>query len=149
MAGGRVRCRLVDFGRNIECAAASVLMPAFMTQPAFAFQCRLFGADERPASAIEAVLRQYESRVALVATVRYKLASVYVIDLVDTRDSKDVRITDRLLVATSARVPPQPDIQMNAPESVYISAVSEGVLFAQPTRYICTRNTILARMLHL
>jgi hypothetical protein len=136
LTSGRVLVKLVDFGNNIECTPVDLFSANHLDTPTMAFLCKLDGADERPASSVVAVLNQYLSKVALIANFRQKLPTMYVVDLVDTRDGKNVRITDRLLVATSARVPPAADIALNVPETVYISSVSgECMVFAQLTKY--------------
>jgi len=129
---------LVDFGGTAECQfSCDVFAAVHVELPSFAYHCTLYGADERPAAAITNVLRQYDSSVALAARVNFKTSSsCYCVELIDTRNGRDVRLLDLLLMATSAEVPPPAEVNAGSVEYVYVTSVTaDGEFFGQLAKY--------------
>jgi len=129
---------LVDFGGTIDCRFVSDVFAAVHVElPSFAYHCTLHGADERPAAAIASMLRQYDSSIALASRITYKTApSCYCVELMDTRNGRDVRLVDLLLMATSAEVPPPAEISTGSVEYVYVTSVTtDGKFFGQLAKY--------------
>ena len=138
LSGGSVQAMLVDFGRTIDCHFKTDVFAAVHVEvPSFAHHCVLYGADERSAAAVANMLKQYDSSVALVARVRYQTSSSkYCVELVDTRNGRDIKISDLLRVATSAEVPPPADVQPASVEYVYVTCVmADGEFFGQLAKY--------------
>lgn len=129
---------LVDFGSTINCQfKTDVFAPVHMELPTFAYHCMLYGADERPAPAIVNMLRQYDSSVPVSAFVRSKKTpSLHCVELTDTRKGRDVKLSDLLLVTTSAIVPPPADISADSVEYVYVTSVmADSEFFGQLAKY--------------
>jgi len=72
---GRSQARLVDFGVTVDCRLTSDIFAAIhIDVPSFAHYCTLQGADERPATTVSNMMRQYMTQcIPLVARVRYLL----------------------------------------------------------------------------
>ena len=101
MRPGSIEVDLADFGSRVTCQKTDVLSPAHLDLPAFAFPCKLFGADERPPAAVAVLLRDCLSSVPLVARVRRRESSIYVVDLIDTHTAVfDIRLADQLDIST-------------------------------------------------
>ena len=135
---GSVQAVLVDFGGRIDChVKTDVFAAVHVEMPSFAYHCVLHGADERPAAAVTSMLKQYDSAVSLVARVRCKKSSsVYCVELVDTRNDRDMTLSNLLLSATSAQVPPAADISAATVEYVYVTSVmADGEFFGQLAKY--------------
>ena len=129
---------LVDFGGKIDCRVKmDVFAAVHVETPSFAYHCVLHGADERPATAVTSMLKQYDSTVSLAARVRCKKSSsTYCVELVDTRNGRDMKLSDLLLAATSAQVPPAADIASASVEYVYVTSVmGDGEFFGQLAKY--------------
>ena len=69
--------------------------------------------------------------------MRYKTSpSKCVVDLIDTRDGRDVVLSKLLLEATSAEIPPPADVTAATIEYVYVTAVTgDGEFFGQLAKY--------------
>jgi len=135
---GSAHAMLVDFGGTIHCQfTTDVFAAVFVDVPSFAYHCTLHGADERPAAAIANVLKRYDSSVTLLARVTYKMTlSCCCVELMHTRNGRDVRLVDLLLMATSAEVPPPAEIRSGSVEYMYVSSVmADGEFFGQLAKY--------------
>ena len=108
-----------------------------LEKPSFARHCTLYGADERSPAAIANMLKQYESSARLVARVRYRQSpSISCVELMDTSNGRDIKLSDLLLVAVQAEVPPPVDINPGSVEYVFVSSVmGDGLFFGQPMKY--------------
>jgi len=128
---------MVDFGFTVDCELKSDVFAAVHVElPLFAYHCTLCGADERPATAVANMIKQYMSSVPLVARVRYKTSSKYCMELTDTRDGRDIVLSKLLRDVTSAEVIPPADITMDSVEYVYVTAVTaDGEFFGQLAKY--------------
>lgn len=135
---GSGQATLVDFGNTVDCCIISDIFAAVHVElPSFAHHCHLHGADERSPTAVCNLLKQYNSAVVLTGRVLYKKSSsVHSMELVDTRNEREVKLLDLLLSATSAEVPPPADITAASVEYVYVTSVmADGVFFGQLSKY--------------
>lgn len=133
-----MQAMLVDYGITVNCHIKSDVFAAVHIEvPSFAYHCVLHGADVRPAAASANMLKQYDSIIPLVARIRYKKSSsLYCVELVDTRDGRDVKLSDLLLVATAPEIPPPADIGAASVEYVYVTSVmADGEFFGQLVKY--------------
>ena len=138
---GSAHATLVDFGSTVDCSFATDIFTAVHVDvPSFAYRCTLAGADERPAAAVVRLLRQYDSNVALSARCvsrRRTTGSSQSVELVDTRDGRDVCLVDLLLLATAAAVPPPAEMGgAGSVEYVYVTSVTaDATFFGQLAKY--------------
>jgi len=129
---------LVDFGNKVDCQLKSdVFAPVHINMPSLAHHCTLHGADERPSTVVARLLKQFDSTVTLAARVRYKkLPSTYCVELMDTRNKRDIALSTLLLAVTSAEVPPRAGIATGSVEHVYVTSVmGDGEFFGQLAKY--------------
>jgi len=138
---GSAHATLVDFGSTVDCSFATDIFTAVHVDvPSFAHRCTLAGADERPAAVVVRLLRQYDSNVALSARCvsrRRTTGSSQSVELVDTRDGRDVCLVDLLLLATAAAVPPPAEVGgAGSVEYVYVTSVTaDATFFGQLAKY--------------
>ena len=128
----------VDFGGTIDCNIKSDVFAAVHTEmPSFAYHCVLHGVDERPAAAITTMLKQYHSSIPLYARVQTRRSSSEnCVELVDTRNGREIRLADLLLAATTAEIPPPADVTAPSVEFVYVPTITaDGEFFGQLAKY--------------
>ena len=136
------RVSLVDFGA-VNVADGSQLYAitqSLIKLPRQAIPCTLSNVENRPP--ID-VLNHYMGKTALVAKVIMKTSESCEMDMYDTRDSQDVKISDivnankKLNGATAvvSKQPSLPKLELRATEKLYITSIVDDVtFFAQLSR---------------
>ena len=137
----QARVRLVDFSSDgavvVNNAQLYAISPMFMKLPTQAIPCSLSGVEDRMPAEVSDVLRRYSGKTPLVAKFVCKTAESFEVELYDTRDERDVKISDIVngneavtgAPSATSRQPKLPELEVLATEKLYVTCILDDSTF--------------------